>query len=495
MAYDPGSRIGPYEIIGLLGAGGMGEVYRGRDPRLGRDVAVKVLTGEFAADSDRLRRFEAEARAAAALSHPNILAVYDVGSEGGVPYLVSEFLEGQTLRTALDIGPIPFRRVLDIARQISSGLTAAHTRGITHRDIKPDNIFITLDGRVKILDFGVAKRTGPLEPADGHAPTVASNTLTAAGMVVGTVGYMSPEQATGREVDYRCDQFAFGILIYEMLSGRRAFARDTHVEELAAIIRDESAAACRSAAGSAAAAAMAAQPLPGQEPGRALRVHARPAPRPRDAGDPHSSVAVADARESAGGHDAADGGDAAHRARHRRGQGEADRAARLGPARDVHRPWRHRQDAPGPAGRPRAEGTVHRRRALREPGDDRRPEPRPAGGGTGLRRPFLGTVAAARCDRRAPAAERQADAAAARQLRAPAGRRAVRGGSAEDRRAAQDPGHEPRAAAPVERARGAGGAAAAARRASGRRRSNHWRRTRPWCCSSSAHRPRSRPSR
>ena len=140
-----------------------------------------------------------EARAAAALSHPNILAVYDVGSEGGVPYLVSEFLEGQTLRDALDSGPIPFRRVLDIARQISSGLMAAHTRGITHRDIKPDNIFITLDGRVKILDFGVAKRTGPLEPSDGHAPTVADDTLTAAGMVVGTVGYMSPEQATGRD--------------------------------------------------------------------------------------------------------------------------------------------------------------------------------------------------------------------------------------------------------------------------------------------------------
>jgi predicted ATPase len=236
MNLQPGTRIGPYEIVELLGAGGMGEVYRGRDPRLGRDVAVKVLSGEFASDPDRLRRFEQEARAAAALSHPNILAVYDVGTEGGVPYLVSEFLEGQTLRDALSAGRIPFRKALDLARQISSGLTAAHIRGITHRDLKPENIFLTVDGRVKILDFGLAKWV-PLTLAAAHETTLSIGTD--AGTVLGTVGYMAPEQATGQEVDRRCDQFAFGILLYEMLAGRRAFERPSRVEELAAIIRDE----------------------------------------------------------------------------------------------------------------------------------------------------------------------------------------------------------------------------------------------------------------
>ena len=237
MRLQPHARIGPYEIVRQVGAGGMAEVYQGHDPRLGRDVAIKVLSGEFASSADRLRRFEIEARAAAALSHPNILAIYDVGAEGDVPYLVSEFLEGQTLRDALKEGPLPVSRALDIARQISSGLTAAHARGITHRDLKPENVFLTADGRVKILDFGIAKWM-PLSTGT-VGPTLASGAATGIGMVVGTVGYMAPEQATGKVVDFRCDQFAFGIVLYEMLRGRRTFERPSVAEELAAIIRDE----------------------------------------------------------------------------------------------------------------------------------------------------------------------------------------------------------------------------------------------------------------
>jgi predicted ATPase len=233
----PGSKIGPYEVVMLLGAGGMGEVYKGHDPRLGRHVAIKVLIGEFASTPDRLRRFELEARSAAALSHPNILAVYDVGAEGDMPYVVSEFLEGQTLRELLTIGPLTLRKTLDIARQIASGLSAAHARGIVHRDLKPENIFLTADGRAKILDFGLAKWAGP-EPEDPHA-TVGNATATQAGAILGTFGYMAPEQATGKTIDHRCDQFAFGILLFEMLNGRRAFERGSHVEELAAIVRDE----------------------------------------------------------------------------------------------------------------------------------------------------------------------------------------------------------------------------------------------------------------
>jgi predicted ATPase len=234
MSLPPGTRIGPYEIVRMLGAGGMGEVYQGHDPRLGRHVAVKVLTREFAADPGRLRRFELEARAAAALSHPNILAVYDVGTHGSLPYLVSEFLEGQTLREALNQGALPFGHALDLARQISSGLMAAHGRGIVHRDLKPENVFLTTNGHAKILDFGIAKFT----PGE-HTQTFVGSDATEVGAIVGTVGYMAPEQAMGRTVDFRCDQFAFGVVVYEMLSGRRTFERKSHVEELAAIVRDE----------------------------------------------------------------------------------------------------------------------------------------------------------------------------------------------------------------------------------------------------------------
>ena len=233
----PGSKIGPYEVVALLGAGGMGEVYKGHDPRLGRHVAIKVLIGEFASTPDRLRRFELEARSAAALSHPNILSVYDVGAEGDMPYVVSEFLEGQTLRELLTVGPFTLRKTLDVARQIASGLSAAHARGIVHRDLKPENIFLTADGRAKILDFGLAK-WAEAEPEDPGA-TVGNATATQAGAILGTFGYMAPEQATGKTIDHRCDQFAFGILLFEMLNGRRAFERGSHVEELAAIVRDE----------------------------------------------------------------------------------------------------------------------------------------------------------------------------------------------------------------------------------------------------------------
>ena len=233
----PGSKIGPYEVVTLLGAGGMGEVYKGHDPRLGRHVAIKVLIGEFASTPDRLRRFELEARSAAALSHPNILSVYDVGAEGDMPYVVSEFLEGQTLRELLAVGPFTLRKTLDIAKQIASGLSAAHARGIVHRDLKPENIFLTADGRAKILDFGLAKWAEP-EPQDPGA-TIGNATATQAGAILGTFGYMAPEQATGKTIDHRCDQFAFGILLFEMLNGRRAFERGSHIEELAAIVRDE----------------------------------------------------------------------------------------------------------------------------------------------------------------------------------------------------------------------------------------------------------------
>jgi serine/threonine-protein kinase len=234
----PGTRLGPYEIVAPLGAGGMGEVYRAKDSRLGREVAVKVLPASFSNDPDRLRRFEQEARAAGILNHPNVTAVYDIGSIDGSPYVVTELLEGETLRSRLAGGPLAPRRAIDYALQIAHGLAAAHEKGIVHRDLKPENLFITKDGRVKILDFGLAKLTKP----DEAGPQTSLPTETAGtepGVVMGTLGYMSPEQVRGKPADTRSDIFAFGAILYEMLSGKRAFHGDSAADTMSAILREE----------------------------------------------------------------------------------------------------------------------------------------------------------------------------------------------------------------------------------------------------------------
>jgi serine/threonine protein kinase len=232
-----GTRLGPYEIVSPLGAGGMGEVYRARDTKLDRDVAVKVLPEALATDPAALARFEREAKAVAALSHPNILAIFDFGTERGVAFAVTELLEGQTLRDRLAAGALPPRKATEIALQIAHGLAAAHEKGIIHRDLKPENVFVAPNGRVKILDFGLAK-AAPL-PAAGGATMAATGDQTTPGTVLGTVGYMSPEQITGAAVDHRTDIFAFGAIVYEMLTGRRAFRRDSTAETIAAILKED----------------------------------------------------------------------------------------------------------------------------------------------------------------------------------------------------------------------------------------------------------------
>ena len=235
MTLATGSRIGPYEITAPIGAGGMGEVFRARDTRLGRDVAVKILPTLFASDPDRLRRFESEARAAAALNHPNILVLHDVGAQDGVPYVVSELLEGQTLRDVLERGALPTRKAIDYGIQIASGLAAAHEKGIVHRDLKPENLFVTREGRIKILDFGLAKLAEAVH-ADTSRATMAQ---TDPGMVVGTAGYMSPEQLRGETVDARSDVFSLGAVLYEMFTGERAFKGKTAVDTMSAILKED----------------------------------------------------------------------------------------------------------------------------------------------------------------------------------------------------------------------------------------------------------------
>ncbi|MEK6322704.1 MAG: protein kinase [Acidobacteriota bacterium] len=233
-----GALISHYQVTGKLGAGGMGEVWRARDTRLNREVAIKVLPASFANDEDRLRRFEQEALATSALNHPNILTVYDIGTHEGSPYIVAELLEGSDLRAQLTDGALPARKAIDYAQQITHGLAAAHDKGIVHRDLKPENLFITKDGRVKILDFGLAKLTQPkLARVDTEAPT--SPLLTESGVVIGTVFYMSPEQTRGERADYRADIFAFGAILYELVTGQRAFQGKSAVEVMHAILKEE----------------------------------------------------------------------------------------------------------------------------------------------------------------------------------------------------------------------------------------------------------------
>ena len=217
----------------------MGEVYRARDPRLGRDVAIKVVPASFSDDPDRLRRFEQEARAAGVLNHPNIIAVYDVGEHEGAPYVVSELLEGETLRAVLEEGRLSPRRALDCALQIAQGLAAAHDKGIVHRDLKPENLFVTRDGRLKILDFGLAKLTRPETEAGPSTEAPTASPGTEPGVVLGTLDYMAPEQARGRPADVRSDIFAFGAILYEMLSGERAFHRDSAADTMSAILKED----------------------------------------------------------------------------------------------------------------------------------------------------------------------------------------------------------------------------------------------------------------
>jgi serine/threonine protein kinase/Tol biopolymer transport system component len=237
MPLAVGSRLGAYEIVAPLGSGGMGEVYRARDTKLNRDVAIKIVPEALAADPTALARFQNEAQAVAALSHPNILGIFDVGADRGIPFAVMELLEGETLRERLNQGGLPSRKAIEYATQIAAGLAAAHARGITHRDLKPENVFVTRDGRVKILDFGLAKATAPA--ATGGASFEATLNVTLPGTVLGTVGYMAPEQVRGQAVDHRSDFFAFGAILYEMLAGQRAFSGPSSVETMNAILKED----------------------------------------------------------------------------------------------------------------------------------------------------------------------------------------------------------------------------------------------------------------
>src|SRR5580693_5017403 len=231
----PETVIGPYQVIGPLGAGGMGEVYRALDPRVGRQVALKLLPESMANDPELRRRFEQEARLAAALNHPNVMAIYDVGLDQHPPYIVAELVPGESLRAMLASGPLPPRKAVDIAAQIAAGLAAAHAAGIVHRDLKPENVIVTSEGVAKILDFGVARMAAKAVAANETA-TMAH---TSAGSVVGTAAYMSPEQARAGDVDYRSDQFSLGLVLYEMLSGKQAFGGPSAVQVMSAIIEQD----------------------------------------------------------------------------------------------------------------------------------------------------------------------------------------------------------------------------------------------------------------
>ena len=237
MLLAPGTKLGQYEVIESIGVGGMGEVYKARDLKLGREVAIKVLPQEMASDSSRLRRFEQEARAASALNHPNIVTIYEIGEHEGTPFIAMEYVNGRTLREILANGPLPNDKLIRYATQMAEGLAKAHQAGIVHRDLKPENVMVTDDGLVKILDFGLAKLTLQGSEIDSEMATVTK--ATQQGVILGTLQYMSPEQAASRPVDYRSDQFSFGSILYEMATGKLAFKRETMPQTLAAIMEDE----------------------------------------------------------------------------------------------------------------------------------------------------------------------------------------------------------------------------------------------------------------
>src|SRR5260221_7472469 len=235
---SPNTTIAQYTIVSKIGEGGMGVVWRARDSKLGRDVAIKVLPASLSENTDRLNRFEQEAQADGALNHPNILVIHHIGIHDGAPYIVSELLEGETLRDRMAGDALPQRKALDYALQIARGLAAAHEKGIIHRDIKPDNVFITDDGRVKILDFGLAKLTS-IDSAASQTEVPTRKVNTDPGTVMGTMGYMSPEQLKGQHIDHRSDIFSFGAILYEMLSGNLAFRGDSMAETMSAILRED----------------------------------------------------------------------------------------------------------------------------------------------------------------------------------------------------------------------------------------------------------------
>jgi Tol biopolymer transport system component len=238
MTLASGDRVGPYEILAPLGAGGMGEVYRARDPKLSREVALKILSAALSGDTQRRLRFEQEAQAASALNHPSVVHIYDVGSADGLHYIAMELVPGRTLREVLASGPLPAKKLLDIAVEVADGLAKAHEAGIVHRDLKPENLMVSREGHVKILDFGLAK-LADLAPAGETEEPTRSRPLTREGLIMGTAGYMSPEQAAGQPVDFRSDQFSFGTILYEMASGKGPFRRKTSAETLAAILNDQ----------------------------------------------------------------------------------------------------------------------------------------------------------------------------------------------------------------------------------------------------------------
>ena len=237
MPLAPGTRLGPYEILAPIGAGGMGEVYKARDARLDRTVAIKILPSEMASDPERRRRFEQEARSVAALNHPNIVAIYDVGAQDNNVFLVQELIDGEPLRMLIDRGELPLRKAITLAGQIADAISAAHQAGIVHRDLKPENIMVTAQGRAKILDFGLARQSGAFAgDAEGRTKTLA---VTEDGVLLGTLGYMAPEQVRGKSADARSDIFSLGAVFYEILAGNRAFHRDTAADTLSAILKED----------------------------------------------------------------------------------------------------------------------------------------------------------------------------------------------------------------------------------------------------------------